>query len=209
MSTCAQLQLVTAWAALARSEEDVARVDGLLSGGQELAGLELDQDMRWTLLTSLAAAGAADEDRIAEEQRRDDTATGREKAARARAALPTPEAKEAAWVAAVEQQGLSNSVLAAMALGWGWVHDATLLEPYVERYHAVVEQVWSERTHHIAESLATGFYPLAVATPALRDATQEWLDSHPDVSHSLRRTVAENRDAVARALRAQAVDAAR
>ncbi|WP_289018629.1 aminopeptidase N [uncultured Ornithinimicrobium sp.] len=205
----AQLQLVTAWAALARSEEDVARVDGLLSGGQELAGLELDQDMRWTLLTSLAAAGAADEDRIAEEQRRDDTATGREKAARARAALPTPEAKEAAWVAAVEQQGLSNSVLAAMALGWGWVHDATLLEPYVERYHAVVEQVWSERTHHIAESLATGFYPLAVATPALRDATQEWLDSHPDVSHSLRRTVAENRDAVARALRAQAVDAAR
>ena len=205
----AQLQLVTAWAALARSEEDVARVAGLLAGEQELAGLELDQDMRWTLLTSLAAAGAAGEDRIAEEQERDNTATGREKAARARAALPTPEAKEAAWTAAVEQEGLSNSVLAAMALGWGWVHDTALLEPYVERYHAVVERVWSERTHHIAESLATGFYPLAVATPALQDATEEWLSTHPDVSNALRRTVAENRDAVARALRAQAVDAAR
>ncbi|MGD8199718.1 aminopeptidase N [Ornithinimicrobium sp. W1679] len=205
----AQLQLVTAWAALARSEEDVARVDALLSGEQELTGLVLDQDMRWTLLTSLAAAGAAGEDRIAAEQERDNTATGREKAARARAAVPTAEAKEAAWVAAVEQDGLSNSVLASTALGWGWVHDASLLEPYVDRYHQVVETVWSGRTHHIAESLATGFYPLAVATPALRDATEEWLRDHPDVSNALRRTVAENRDAVARALRAQAVDAAR
>ncbi len=203
----AQLQLATAWAALARSEEDVARVRGLLDGEQVLEGLELDQDMRWTLLTSLATSGAADEARIAAEQERDNTATGREKAARARAAIPTPEAKEAAWVAAVERAGLSNSVLASMALGFGWVHDTSLLEPYVERYHQVVERVWAERTHHIAESLAVGFYPLAVATPQLRDATEAWLAAHPDVPSSLRRTVAENRDAVARAVRAQAADA--
>ncbi|GGK66381.1 aminopeptidase N [Ornithinimicrobium pekingense] len=203
----AQLQLVTAWAALARSEEDVARVAGLLSGEQVLEGLELDQDMRWTLLTSLAAAGAADEEQVAAEQERDNTATGREKAARARAARPTAEAKQAAWEAAVEQDGLSNSVLASTALGFGWVHDPTLLEPYVGRYHEVIEKVWDERTHHIAESLAVGFYPHAVASAELRDATQAWLDSHPHVSNSLRRTLAENRDAVARALQAQAVDA--
>ena len=202
----AQLQLVTAWAALARSEEDVARVGAMLSGTEVLEGLELDQDMRWTLLISLAAAGAADEAEIAAEQDRDNTATGREKAARARAARPTPQAKEAAWVAAVEQDGLSNSVLASMALGFGWVHDTSLLEPFVGRYHDVIERVWGERTHHIAESLAVGFYPLAVASPELRDATQAWLDSHPDVPSSLRRTVAENRDAVARAVRAQAAD---
>ena len=54
-----------------------------------------------------------------------------------------------------------------------------------------------------------GFYPLALASPELLDATERWLEEHPDVSNSLRRTVAENRDAVARALKAQAVDAAR
>ncbi|TQM96122.1 aminopeptidase N [Ornithinimicrobium humiphilum] len=203
----AQLQLVTAWASLARSEDDVARVRGLLSGEQELPGLEVDQDMRWALLTSLVAAGAAGEAEIAAEQERDNTATGREKAARARASQPTPEAKQAAWEAAVEQDGLSNAVLAAMALGFGWVHDTSLLEPYVARYHEVIESVWQQRTHHIAESLAVGFYPMALASPELRDATQAWLDSHPDVSNSLRRTIAENRDAVARALQAQAADA--
>src|SRR5690606_34130450 len=105
------------------------------------------------------------------------------------------------------KDGLSNSVLAAMALGFGWVHDTSLLAPYVARYHDIIEKVWDERTHHIAESLAVGFYPLAVASPQLRDATQTWLDTHPHVSNSLRRTISENRDAVTRALRAQAADA--
>ncbi|GAA5158980.1 hypothetical protein GCM10011366_07580 [Ornithinimicrobium tianjinense] len=203
----AQLQLVTAWAAVASSADDMAQVAGLLSGEGELPGLTVDQDMRWTLLNSLAAAGAAGEAEIAAEQERDNTATGREKAARALAVRPTPEAKEAAWVSAVEQDGLSNAVLASTALGFGWAHDTTLLEPYVDRYHEAIERVWADRTHHIAESLAVGFYPLALASPALLEATERWLAEHPDVSNSLRRTVAENRDAVARALAAQAVDA--
>ena len=147
------------------------------------------------------------EEEIAAERERDNTATGHEKAARALAARPTPEAKEQAWVDAVETSGLSNSVLAAMALGFGRVHDEELLEPYLGRYHDVIAQVWDERTHHIAESLAVGFYPLALATPALLEASESWLAAHPDASNSLRRTIAENRDTVARALRAQAADA--
>ena len=203
----AQLQLVTAWASFARSDEDVAQVRGLLDGSRSWAGLDVDQDMRWTLLTSLTTAGAAGEDEIAAEQERDRTATGIEKAARARAAVAAPEAKEKAWVDAVETDGLSNSMLAAMALGFGRVHDTSLLEPYLTRYHEVVGQVWAQRTHHIAESLAVGFYPLALASPELLEATQAWLDQNPDASNSLRRTIAENRDTVARALTAQAADA--
>ncbi|WP_281964701.1 aminopeptidase N [Serinicoccus marinus] len=203
----AQLQLVTAWAAFAQAEQDVVLVHALLDGERELAGLTIDQDLRWTLLTALATAGAAGEEEIAAERERDNTATGHEKAARARAALPTAEAKERAWTDAVETAGLSNSVLAAMALGFGRVHDVALLEPYAERYHAVIDRVWSERTHHIAESLAVGFYPLALASPALLQASEDWLAAHTDASNSLRRTIAENRDAVARAVAAQAADA--
>ncbi|WP_131103896.1 aminopeptidase N [Ornithinimicrobium sufpigmenti] len=203
----AQLQLVTAWASFVQSAEDVAEVRGLLDGSRSWPGLDVDQDMRWTLLTALVTAGAADEAEVVAERQRDNTATGHEKAARARAAVPTPEAKEKVWVEAVETDGLSNSLLAAMALGFGRVHDTLLLEPYVARYHDVVARVWDERTHHIAESLAVGFYPLAVASPELLEASQAWLDTHPEASNSLRRTVAENRDTVARALQAQATDA--
>ncbi|MDO5738944.1 MAG: aminopeptidase N [Ornithinimicrobium sp.] len=203
----AQLQLITAWAALARSADDQQLIADVLAGDVVLEGLDLDQDMRWTLLNSLTASGAAGEAQIVAEQELDNTATGREKAARARSSMPTADAKEATWVAAVEQDGLSNAVLASMALGFGWVHDDSLLLPYIERYHDVIEKVWDGRTHHIAESIAVGFYPLRIASQELLDASQHWLDSHPDVSNSLRRTIAENRDSVARCIRAQAVDA--
>jgi aminopeptidase N len=202
----AQLQLVSAWASFAQDDADVALVRGLLTQDAPLAGLALDQDMRWTLLTSLATAGAAGAAEVEAERERDNTATGREKAARALASRPTAEAKEEAWAAAVEGTDLPNAVIASTALGFGRVHDTALLQPYVGRYHRVVEQVWADRTHHIAEVLATGFYPAAVADQGLLDATQAWLDGHPAVPGGLRRTVAENRDGVARAVRAQQAD---
>ncbi len=199
----AQLQLVSAWASFAREAQDVGRLRGLLDGSVTLPGLVVDQDVRWTLLTALATAGAADAEDVAAERARDDTATGREKAARALAARPDPAHKAAAWTAAVEEDGLPNAVLAQMALGFGRVHDTDLLAPFVDRYHEVIEQVWRSRTHAIAESLAVGFYPLALADQRLLDATQDWLDTHPEAPSGLRRTVAENRDSVARALGAQ------
>jgi aminopeptidase N len=53
----------------------------------------------------------------------------------------------------------------------------------------------------------TMFYPRTLASQELHDATQHWLDTNPDAHPALRRLVAENRDPVARALRAQARDA--
>ena len=43
----------------------------------------IDTEMRWTLLTSMAAAGVASEAEITAERERDNTSTGREREARA------------------------------------------------------------------------------------------------------------------------------
>ena len=204
----AQLQFVTAFAGWARSVEDLDLVEGLLEGSRELPGLAVDTEMRWTLLTSLAVGGRANEERIDAERRRDDTATGRERAALALAARPTSEAKEAAWVAAVETPGLPNQTIDAMAAGFGRVHDTSLLAPYVQRYHDALVGIWESRTFAIAESIVLGFYPLAVADEDLLAASQGWLDAHPDAPDALVRLAAENRDSIARALQAQACDAA-
>ena len=48
---------------------------------------------------------------------------------------------------------------------------------------------------------------MALADQRLMNATRAWLDTNPDAPSGLRRTVAENRDTVARALRAQERDA--
>ncbi len=202
----AQLQLVAAFASFAASEPDIAMVRGALDGSAPIEGLVVDQDKRWTLLTALVAAGDATEHEVETERERDNTAHGREKAAQALAARPSARAKAQAWSAAVEEDDLPNAVVNAMAKGFGRAVDVEVLRPYIQRYMDTVEDVWDSRSHAIAEAIASGFYPMALADQELLDATQAWLDEHPEAPSGLRRTVSENRDTVLRALRAQEVD---
>jgi len=204
----AQLQLATAFAAVARSTEHLAYVRGLLDASTVLTGLAIDREMRWTLLTSLATAGAVTAAQVQQEHDGDRTATGRERAARALAAIPSAERKATAWNDGVEATGLPNAVIEAIGMGFSSVHDPELLRPYVEPYHAMLDHLWTSRTHAVGESVVAGFYPMRLADDALLAASQTWLDTHPDSAPALRRLVAENRDAVKRALAAQARDAA-
>jgi aminopeptidase N len=208
-SSDAQLQLVSAFAGYAHDEQDVGWVRGLLAGSSVLAGLGIDTEMRWTLLTALASAGAAGEDEIEAEGRRDNTATGRERSARAMASMPTAQAKAEAWGKVVDAEGLPNQTVSALAQGFGHVHDTALLAPYVDKYHAMLSTLWGSRTHAIAESIVQGFYPSMLANRELAEASQGWLDANPEATSALRRVVSENRDGVARALRAQRRDAER
>ncbi len=204
-----QLQLVSAFAGDARSAQDLTWLRGLLEGSQVLDGLAIDTEMRWTLLTSLATAGAASETEIEAERKKDNTATGRERAARALATLPTAEAKAAAWHQVIETEGLPNQTVDAIAQGFGRVHEPALLTAYVEKYHAMLTTLWGSRTHAIAESVVVGFYPLMLANRELAGASQRWLDANPQAPAALRRVVSENRDGVTRALAAQERDAQR
>ena len=204
----AQLQLVSAACSLTTAGDDTAYARGLLDGTEVLDGLTVDFEMRWTLLTALVAAGSADLEEILAEKAREDTATGRERAARARAARPTAEAKEEAWASAVEGTGLPNAVIDAVA--HGFTRPGTppeLLHPFVGRYHAMLDTVEERGSHALVESVVYGFYPRPLVDRTLLEATQAWLDTKPDAPAALRRLVGENRDPIARAIAAQERDA--
>ncbi|HET7822284.1 MAG TPA: aminopeptidase N [Ornithinibacter sp.] len=203
----AQLQLVSAAAALTTAGDDPTALRALLDGTEVLDGLTVDFEMRWTLLTALAAAGAADAAEIDAERAHEDTATGRERAARARAARPTPEAKQEAWAAAVDG-ALPNSVVEALGLGFNRPGtSADLLRPFVDRYHELLDSIEDRGSHAMVEAIVYGFYPRPIADAALRDRTQAWLDANLHAPAALRRLVVENRDPVERALAAQERDA--
>ena len=202
----AQLQLVSAFAGRARTGEHLDVVAGLLSGDAPLPGLDVDTDLRWELLLALVAGGRAAHAELSAEVARDDTATGRRAAAAGGAAIPTAEAKQAAWDGVVEGDDLPNAVRDSVISGFGRVHDTSLLEPFVEPYFAALERVWRTQTHELAQQVVTGLYPVLLAGPALLERTDAWLASAPEDLPALRRLVAENRDGVARAIRAQERD---
>ncbi|MFD1721921.1 aminopeptidase N [Amnibacterium endophyticum] len=200
----AQLQLARAFARAARTDEQLDGVADLESGAAP--GLPLDPELRWSLLTSLVAGGRADESRIAAMHDEDDTATGRESAIAARAALPA--GKDAAWSSVVDADDLTNEQVRSTTRGFLRVLDPALLEPYVDRYFAAVEGLWSSRSFVIAEELAKGLYPAPLASDRLATATRGWLEEHPDAPGPLRRIVAEHLSRTERALAAQARDGA-
>ncbi len=203
----AQFQFVRGLASLARTDAQLDAVHALLSGTSSLPGLDVDTDLRWDLLIALVAGGRAGEAEIVATLAADDTATGRESAAHARAAIPTAEGKAAAWASVVDSAALPNATVRSTLLGFRRAIDRSLLEPYVDRYFTAVEGLWADRSFAIADALASGLYPSPLASRDLVAAGQQWLDGHADAPPALRRVVTENTAGVQRALAAQARDA--
>ncbi|HET6241138.1 MAG TPA: ERAP1-like C-terminal domain-containing protein, partial [Arthrobacter sp.] len=204
----AQLQFVKSYALLARSERQLDNVAGLLAGSGTLEGLTVDQDLRWELLASLVTGGRAGQEQIDAELVRDNTSSGQNAAALATAAIPTPEAKAAAWEAIVVKGELSNALQGSAVNGFTRVLDPSLLEPYSEKYFEAVPGIVATRTHALAQQIVVGLYPSQLTTQATVDRTDEFLASLPANSTALRRMMLENRDGVARALRARQADVA-
>ncbi|MDM8083641.1 aminopeptidase N [Cellulomonas cellasea] len=207
-----QLQLVKAFAGRASTAAQLDAVAALLDGSRSLAGLSIDTDLRWELLTSLVAGGRAGGAQIDAQLAADPTATGQRAAAAARAAIPTPEAKAAAWAAVVEGDELPNAVQTATISGFGRVHNLGLLLPYVKPYFAAIEGVWESRTSEMAQNVVVGLYPTDLAGDPRVDVlatTDVWLEEHLDAPAALRRLVVEARDGVRRAVVAQEADRSR
>ena len=203
-----QLQFVRAVAAHAVTREQTGIVAAWLDGSRPLEGLVVDQDLRWELLTGLVAAGCAGADEIAAEEKADRTTTGRERAAQARAAVPTPQAKADTWRALVHEAAMPNETQTRMLLGFGSVErDPQLLVPFIDEYVKEAQGIWDSRTFHMAESLLSRLWSCAtVGLPGAQPAAalEGWLDEHPDAPAALRRIMIENLDDTRRVERVHA-----
>ncbi len=201
----AQLQFTGAFANLAHTDSQLDAVAALLSGDGALEGLAVDADLRWDLVVSLAAGGRADVPAIEAELARDATSTGQLAAHTARAAIPTPAAKRAAWDAVVAGK-LSNLEQRAAIAGFNRVHDASLISAYAGEYFDSARVVWESKSYEIAQQIVTGFYPAAQTSQSTLAATDAFLAELGEDSPALHRLVIESRESVVRALAAQAAD---
>jgi aminopeptidase N len=190
-------------ATIAEAEPELALLEGLLAGSEQVAGLDVDQELRWAFLLPLAANGRASREALDAELARDDTASGERHHVRCLAARPDPVVKAQAWEGVVVSDRLSNALVEAVIDGFARAGQRELLAPYAARYFEAIEGVWAERTIEIAMAVVRGLFPAHQADAATLAATDSWLDDHASAPPSLRRLVLEARDDLARALRAQ------
>lgn len=199
-----QLIYARALASAATSSDQIAKVRDMLDG--KLPGLVVDADLRWHFINSLVERGQGSLQEVEAELANDKTAKGLRYAAFARAAVPSRETKVEAFRSSIED-GLSNHIQLSTMRGFQRPIQRELLKDFVSRYFAIILDVFEKETFEIASNAASLLYPTYVISDTTLAATEQWLAGlGKDAPASLRRIMAENRDAMARALNAQAKD---
>ena len=201
-----QLAFVKNIAGLARTPQHVEILAGWLDGSKVPAGLEVDTDLRWSLVARLVALGGLPATAIEDELVRDNTAGGQRQAASAKAGIPTAAAKLEAWNAVVENDGLANALLEATVGGFSQPDQRELLVPFVDKYFNSLADIWETRTNEISQTLTLGLFPSLLGSPEIMAKADAFIASSTDVGAI--RLVRELRDNVDRSLRCQARDRA-
>ena len=202
-----QLAFVKNIAGLARTPQHAEILAGWLDGSKVPAGLEVDTDLRWSLVARLVALGGLPATAIEDELVRDNTAGGQRQAASAKAGIPTAAAKLEAWNAVVENDGLANALLEATVGGFSQPDQRELLVPFVDKYFDSLADIWETRTNEISQTLTLGLFPSLLGSPEIMAKADAFIASSTDVGAI--RLVRELRDNVDRSLRCQARDGAK
>ncbi|RNL63185.1 aminopeptidase N [Nocardioides marmoriginsengisoli] len=201
----AQLTFARTYAGAAVSDGALTELEQLLDGSLAFDGLAVDQDLRWTLIGALARAGRGDA-RIDTELAGDNTISGQEKAAAARAARPTAEAKAEAWQAAVVATDTANETHRSIVGAFNAHDQDDVLTPYVAKYLEAAETLWEHLGTHKASVALEALFPRQLASAELLTQVDAWL-STTTANPGAKRYIAEGRADVARYLKGQSKDA--
>ncbi|MBF4192708.1 aminopeptidase N [Mycolicibacterium phlei] len=209
-----QLAFVNALCTSVLSQRHTDVLKALLDGDpaeQGLSGLVVDTDLRWRIVTALAADGVVDNDGtdtpfIDAEAQRDPTAAGRRNAAAAAAARPQAAVKASAWEQVIEDDTLANITARSIIGGFVQPGQYELLKPFRDKYFEAISGVWQRRSSEVAQTVVVGLYPSwDISEEGLAAADRFLADS--EVPPPLRRLVLEGRAGVERSLKARTFDA--
>ena len=201
----AQVHWSRVFASSAVTDAQLDRLAAIVAGDEVIDGLAMDLDTRWALLTPLVAAGRAGDAEIDAALAQDTGDVAQRRAATARAVRPTQQAKADAWRDTVESGALTNYMHEATALGFYSWRQYHLTRPYRDRYFAALDGAWQERSSAIAQQVTELMFPRLIEQETV-DAADAWLAQDGHVGPQLR-LVAEQRDAIVRALACRRKDA--
>lgn len=193
---------LAAYRAAIKSATDPAVLRGWLDATP--AGIEPDLDVRWRVLVRLAALGGTDAAALDAELAADPTGLARVEHTRARASLPTVEAKEFAWARLTGEVSASNYEIEAAGLGLWTAGQEELTAPYVDRYLAAVPGLAAVHSGWVLAEAVEAFFPITVVDADMVARAQAVADA-PGLDLAVRRRL---RDVVDRLRRMVAVRAA-
>jgi aminopeptidase N len=201
----AQLLFARAFIDSATTDRDLVRLQAWLRDDEVPDGLELGPDQRWAAVQRLAVTGRIGSSEIDAEAERDPTTAGAQSAATARAGVPTPAAKAAAWEELVAPDGPTLGIRRAIAAGF-WQHDQVdSTRRYLDRYVADIGALFRGPSPELARSIADRAFPETLVEEATVAVVDRAL-GESELDPSFRRILIESRADLLRALHARELD---
>ena len=199
-----QLQFARAFASLAATPAHGARIRELLDG--KLTGLKVDSDLRWHFVTCLVERGLSSTEEIARELEKDNTFTGQLAAELCYAAMPTKDAKIAAWKKATEGDD-TIWIRLYNVRGYNRPLHRALHADFVDQYLGMVLDTWANSSYEISSMLIQGLFPTYVINQSTLTKVKNWLATNGKDAHSsVKRFINEGIEAMERALKVQALE---
>jgi aminopeptidase N len=169
-----------------------------LDGGELPAGIVLDSELVWALVDRLTSLGG-DMQLIEDTLRRDPSAAADVHAARARAGLPSEEAKSRAWRLLTQPSPLRAYQLYATASGFFRPHQDGVTAPFASRYFSDLPDTGGFRSGWLLGQVALLAYPRPHSSPQIL-ALADGLLARDDLAAPLRRSVLDETDRLRRAV---------
>ncbi|MDQ1743733.1 MAG: aminopeptidase, partial [Pseudonocardiales bacterium] len=194
----AQLQAARAGIA---AGDDTDWLCAWLAGQRLPNGLLLDAELRWALVTRLAALGALSAADIDTELARDESTAGMVHAARARAMRPDPAAKQAAWALLTEPGQRPAYELYATAEGFFEPGQPELTAAYLPRYFAELPATAAHRHGWALGAVILKSFPVAAASPSVLELAEDTVAEERVLEPAVRRALVDGTDSLRRAVR--------
>jgi len=146
--------------ASARRDADVRLLLKFVDEGTGVPDFELDQDMRWSIVTSVTSHAFPDAAaRVAVETARDGSDRGLRALEAIKASAPVASVKEEAWNRFLTDTTTSMKMINAAMGGFNIRHQKELIAPYVDKFFASIHEVFKTREFLFAENFYNILFP--------------------------------------------------
>ncbi len=187
---------------IAITPDDIRHCARLADGELQVAGLTIDQAMRWEIAARFVGYGLEGaQARVDEEKRRDPSDRGQRAALRCEVSVPDPAVKAAAWEK-FKGEGYGSLHLTSAAMGgFQWYCQRELLAPYAEQFFEDVTGVFQAQPHEFARAYFGALFPDFRVSREVLGRSERFLGTVTAELPTLVRSLQEANDDLERAIK--------
>ncbi len=194
-----------AFISAAITESQLERCQGMLQEDGLPVGVVLDLELRWRLVTALAARGVLGLDAIERMAKADPTSTGFVRGMAARAAMPSFEVKESVFKFLTEDDRATVEATIWVGRSFRGIRRDDLVAPFIPRFFEAVNRLRRDRGPDYSRDLSYWFFPSLPPRPELIAGIQAQFQ-RSDLAPDLRRIYQDGLEEAERAIRARRMD---